>query len=262
MTATSYPNRDALLPAREPASVARRISGLLRLVAGALVLVAVATQITDQVLGDAFEPARYFSFFTVQSSLVNVVVLTTGGVLALRLQRDPELFTAVRMSTVAYAAVTAVVYNVLLRGLPSDGFVGLGWPGEILHVWIPVFIVLDWLFAPGRPALGWGRIWLAIGYPLAWVAFTLVRGVVTGWYPYPFLDSDAPAGPVSVIAYIVAIAFFIIVVACAAIVVSRVGPSVLAERERLEEERLEREREARDRAVLERLQGGRRAGGA
>lgn len=262
MTTTSYPDRDASIPPAAPPSAARRVTGVLRLAAGVLVTVAVATQITDQVLGDAFEPARYFSFFTVQSSLIDVVVLVTGGVLALGRQRDPELFTAVRMSTVAYAAVTAVVYNVLLRGLPSDGFTGLGWPGEILHVWIPAYIVLDWLLAPGRPALGWDRIWLAIGYPLAWVAFTLVRGVVTGWYPYPFLDPDAPAGPVSVIAYIVAIAFFIIAVACIAIVVSRVGPTVLAERERLEEERLEREREERDRAVLERLQGGRRTGGS
>jgi hypothetical protein len=260
MTATSYPARDALPGPRDPATAGRRITGALRLVAGALVLLAVGTQITDQVINDAFEAGRYFSFFTVQSSLINIVVLGTGGVLALRWRRDPELFTAVRMATVAYAAVTAVVYNVLLRGLPSDGFVGLGWPGELLHVWIPAFIVLDWLFSPGRPALGWGRIWIAIGYPLAWVAFTLVRGVLTGWYPYPFLDPDAEAGPESVIAYIVAIALFIIAVACVAIVVSRVGPSVLAERERAEIERLEREREHRDREVLERLHGGRRPG--
>ena len=25
-------------------------------------------------------------------------------------------------------------------------------------------------------------------YPLAWLAFTLVRGAVIDWYPYPFVD--------------------------------------------------------------------------
>ena len=25
-------------------------------------------------------------------------------------------------------------------------------------------------------------------YPLAWLAFTLVRGALIGWYPYPFVD--------------------------------------------------------------------------
>jgi hypothetical protein len=260
MTATSYPVRKAAPDHHAPPSAARLVAGAVRLLAAAVVTVAIAAQITDQVVNDAFEAAEYFSFFTVQSSLINIIVLLAGGVLAVRRRDDPELFTAVRMATVAYAAVTAVVYNVLLRDLPSDGFVGLGWPGEIMHVWIPIVILLDWLLSPGRPALGWGRIWLAIGYPLAWVALTLVRGVVTGWYPYPFLDPDAPAGPVSVIAYIVAIAFFIIVVAAIAILVSRLGRSVLAERERLEQERRERERELRDREVLERLRGGRGTG--
>jgi uncharacterized membrane protein len=255
MTATSYPNRDASLASREPASPARRITGVLRIIAGLLVLVAVITQITDQVLSGVFQPTEYFSYFTVLSSLINVIVLVSGGVIAVRWRRDTEFFTAVRMSTVAYAAVTAVVYNLLLRDLPGDGFVGLAWPGEVLHVWIPVFIVLDWLFGPGRPALGWGRIWLAIGFPLAWVAFTLVRGVVTDWYPYPFLDPDGPEGPVSVIVYIVAIAFFIIAVACVAIALSRVGRSVLAERDRERDERDARERAERERAVAERMRG-------
>jgi uncharacterized membrane protein len=260
MTATSYPNRDASLAPRDTASPARRITGVLRITAGLLVVVAVTSQITDQVLNGAFQPTRYFSYFTVLSSLINIAVLVAGGVIALRWRRDAGMFTAVRMSTVAYAAVTAVVYHLLLRNLPSDGFVGITWPGDLLHVWIPIFIVLDWLFAPGRPALGWGRVWYAISFPIVWVAFTLVRGVVTGWYPYPFLDPDAPEGPVSVIAYIVAISLFIIAIACIAIAVSRVGPSVLAERDRKRDERDERERAERERDVLERLQGSRRTG--
>ena len=202
---------------------ARRTFGALRLIAGAAVLTAVVTQIADQLAAAAFVPAQYFSYFTVQSSLVNVVVLFVGGWLALRRRRDPELFTAVRMATVAYAGVTCVVYNALLRGLPVDGHVGPSWPGELLHVWVPIFIVVEWLLAPGRATLGWGRIGSAVVYPLAWLAFTLVRGVLTGWYPYPFLNPDGPDGPVSVIAYVVAISAFIIGVAFVAVAISRAG---------------------------------------
>jgi hypothetical protein len=31
-------------------------------------------------------------------------------------------------------------------------------------------------------------LWLI--FPLAWLAFTLIRGAVDNWYPYPFLDPD------------------------------------------------------------------------
>ncbi|MBA3233238.1 MAG: Pr6Pr family membrane protein, partial [Propionibacteriales bacterium] len=29
---------------------------------------------------------------------------------------------------------------------------------------------------------------LALVYPVAWLAFTLSRGALIGWYPYPFVD--------------------------------------------------------------------------
>lgn len=199
------------------------VFGLLRLVAALAALGAIVFQIADQVAHDEFVPERYFSYFTVQSSLISIVVLSVGAVLAFRWKLDPELFTAIRMSAVAYAAVTCVVYNVLLRGLPDDGYVGLAWPGEVLHVWIPVFLIVEWLVAPGRAVLGWDRIWTAVGFPLVWLGFTLVRGVLTRWYPYPFLEPDGPAGPVSVIAYVVAISAFIIGSSALAIAVSRVG---------------------------------------
>jgi len=227
MTATSNPNQNPAAPsasllAPESATAARRVAGVLRLAAGMLVLAAIVTQIVDLVLNDAFEPHEYFSYFTIQSSLITIVVLTVGGLLALRWREDPELYTAVRMSAVTYAVVTAVVYNLLLRGIPTDDFVGVQWPNEVTHVWIPIVIALDWILSPGRAALAWGRLWLAIGYPLLWLAFTLVRGVLTGWYPYPFLEPDGPDGPTSVIAYIVGITLFILAVACVSIGISRI----------------------------------------
>jgi hypothetical protein len=226
MTTMSNPNQDSAPRPRttmpEQAGGLRRLVGVLRVAAGALVLAAITTQIVDLVVNDAFTPREYFSYFTIQSSLINIVVLVVGGVLALRWREDPELYTAVRMSAVTYAVVTAVVYNLLLRGVPTDDFVGVQWPNEVTHVWIPVVIALDWILSPGRAALGWGRLWLAIGYPLAWLGFTLVRGVLTGWYPYPFLDPDGPDGPTSVIAYIVGITLFILAVACVSIGISRI----------------------------------------
>lgn len=205
----------------EPATSARRTVGILRLIASALVLAAVVTQITDQVVHGAFVAGEYFSYFTVQSSLMNVVVLGIGGCLALRFKHDSVTYTGFRMATVSYAIVTGVVYNLLLRGLPPTGFVGIPWPKEIEHVWIPLYIVIDWLFATGRARLAWRWVWVAIAYPIAWCAFTLVRGAITAWYPYPFINPLEPGGWPSVGVYILAIAAFIIGLAFLATFYSR-----------------------------------------
>ena len=194
----------------ESATPARRTVAVIRLAAAALVLAAIITQIADQVIAGVFVPSEYFSYFTVESSMMNVVVLAAGGYLALRFKRDTMLYTGVRMATVSYAIVTGVVYNLLLRGLPPTGFVGLAWPKEVEHVWIPIYILIDWLFATGRARLVWKWVWAAVAYPIAWAAFTLIRGAMTGWYPYPFLNPNEPGGWPSVLTYIVGIAAFIV----------------------------------------------------
>ncbi|TFC50033.1 MULTISPECIES: Pr6Pr family membrane protein [unclassified Cryobacterium] len=202
----------------------RRAVGVLRILLATLVLAAIVTQITDQLLNDAFDPAAYFGFFTIQSSLMNVVVLFVGGVLALRLAAEPELLARVRMSTLAYAVITGVVYNLLLRNQPADGtFEGLTWPNEVLHVWAPALILLDWLLAPGRPALAWKRIWFALIYPLVWLAYALLRGTFTDWWTYPFLNPDEPGGWPSVFLYVLVIAVVIAGISAIAIGLSRLG---------------------------------------
>jgi len=209
------------LSSTEAATSARKTVGVLRGAAALLVLAAIITQIADQLGARVFVPSEYFSYFTVQSSMMNVVVLGTGAVLAFRLKRDTVLYTGVRMATVSYAIVTGVVYNLLLRGLPPTGYVGIQWPNEVEHVWIPIYILIDWLFATGRAKLAWRWVWAAIAYPLAWCACTLIHGAATGWYPYPFIDPTGPGGWPSVGAYILGIAAFIVGLAFLAVFYSR-----------------------------------------
>ena len=193
---------------------------VLRLVLAVTVAVTIGIQIGDRVAHDAFDPAEYFSYFTIQSGLINVVVFAVGTAMALRLRRDTVLFTAVRLSALTYAVITAGVYNLLLRGVPYEGFAGLQWPNEVLHVGVPVVVVLDWLLSPGRPALPWSSLRIALVFPVAWLAYTLPRGLATGVYPYPFLD-PATAGWGSVAAYIVALSAFIVGLVALAILYSR-----------------------------------------
>lgn len=187
----------------------RRFFAVARVILGLIVLVSVVYQITDRLTHNVFRPGEYFAFFTIQTALMDVVVLGVGAWLAWTTPRDTKVFTIVRVCIVAFAVVTCVVYNLLLRDVPSDpGYVWPVWPNEVLHVWAPILLVLDWLFAPGRFRIRVrAALWVLV-YPLAWVSFSLVRGVLTGWWPYPFLNPTNPAGWAGVVEYIVGIALF------------------------------------------------------
>ncbi|WP_156109608.1 Pr6Pr family membrane protein [Cryobacterium sp. MLB-32] len=188
---------------------ARRIVGVIRLAMALLLVAAVATQIVDESVHDSFVPAEYFSYFTIQSAVIVAVVLAFAGAVSMRRRRDSDLLTSLRLAALCYAVVTGVVYAALLRGVATDGYAGIAWPNEALHVWAPIVVAVDWLVAPGRSRPAWGRLWATLYFPIAWLSFTLIRGAVTGWYPYPFLDPASAAGWTGVLLYIAAIAVFI-----------------------------------------------------
>lgn len=202
----------------------RSVIGVARIIAGLLVLSGIITEIVDTLAHSAFKPDHYFAYFTIESSMMNVVVLVVGGVFAVRHPVDTRLLSTVRMAVLSYAVVTAIVYNVLLRNIPSNGdYQGPHWPTEVFHVAIPILLVLDWILTPGRVPVRWRSLALVASYPLAWLAFTMIRGGLGGWYPYPFLEPGGPGGVLSVVIYCVVLTAVILGFACAAIAISRAG---------------------------------------
>lgn len=71
----------------------------------------------------------------------------------------------------------------------------------------------DWLIAPARGPLTFRRAlgpWLAA--PLVWTTFTLIRGAVDGWYPYPFLNpANGGYGTVAIYAAGILVLFLAVV---------------------------------------------------
>ena len=134
----------------------------------------------------SFSPGNFFSFFTIQSNILASAVL----VLTALIRRDERsrLFDAVRGAATFYIAITGVVFALLLSGLQEDLDTHIAFVNFVVHYLIPVVLVVDWIVDPPRHRLG-PRIaaaWSA--YPLAWFAYTLVRGASVDWYPYPFVD--------------------------------------------------------------------------
>lgn len=174
---------------------------------------------------------NFFSFFTVESNAASAVILAIGAVLLIvRPGPDSETFTLVRASIVTYMVVTGVVYNLLLRGVELPQGSTLAWSNEILHVVAPLYLLLDWIFAPGRVPLAPRKIWPVLVFPIVWVVYALVRGPfvvddVYGndfWYPYPFLNPVTSAdGYLSVTFYVILIAAVIGLVAAGVLWISR-----------------------------------------
>jgi hypothetical protein len=71
---------------------------------------------------------------------------------------------------------------------------------------MPIVVVLDWLISPphNRLTIRKALVWLI--YPLAYCAYSLIRGPIVDWYPYPFLNPDEVGGYLGVAAYAVGIA--------------------------------------------------------
>ena len=70
---------------------------------------------------------------------------------------------------------------------------------KMLHMVVPALAFAGWAIFGPRPRIDWREIRLAILWPLAWLAETLVVGGLSGWYPYPFLDHREPDGTTGVV---------------------------------------------------------------
>ena len=186
----------------------------LRLVTAFALLSSVIYQVTDRLLNNVFRPGEYFAYFTIQTSLIAAVVLAVSGMRELRGVADTKALNLAKLSVSSYAIVVAVVYNALLRGtevLPGDPDYGYAWPvlpNEILHVWAPIFIVLDFALTKTTTKLKFKQIFWILAFPMAWLSFTIIRGILTDWWAYWFLNPNLEAGVGGVAVFIMIIVVF------------------------------------------------------
>lgn len=127
---------------------------------------------------------RLFSYFTVQSNLLVGVV---SVLLVVRPARDGAVFRVARLDALLCIAVTGIVYQTVLRGIAELSAAGQV-SDLLLHLLAPLLALVAWVLVGPRPRVDAATVWWSLAFPLAWIAYTFVRGAVVGWYPYPFLD--------------------------------------------------------------------------
>ncbi|MBG6237208.1 small-conductance mechanosensitive channel [Mycetocola sp. CAN_C7] len=203
----------------------RTVFGVLRIVAAGVILTAIIAQLLHSLTFDlpdvSFFFANFFSFFTIQSNVLAAVSLLVGAWYCFTQPKDPPWFSLALAATVTYMATTGVVYNLLLRQVSLDQVSTLGWSNEILHLVAPIYLMLVWLFSPGRTPVPWNRLGVIVVYPVVWSIYTMLRGALTGWYPYPFLNPAQPGSYGAVVVYILAIASVILLTGAGVVWLSR-----------------------------------------
>jgi hypothetical protein len=147
-----------------------------------------------------FARLNTFSYYTIQSNLLVAAALLLGMYYLWTGKPEPQGVVVFKSGALLWILVTGVVFALLLSGLwqPQGA---MAYVNLSLHYLTPIGMLLNWLlFEPkGRLKPAYLLAWMS--YPLLYMLGSWVRGSLTGFYPYWFLNPTAPypqgAGSVS-----------------------------------------------------------------
>ncbi|MFG1912499.1 Pr6Pr family membrane protein [Kribbella sp. NPDC048928] len=168
---------------------------------------------------------RFASYLTIWSNVLAAVVAAT---LALRPDRDGRWWRALRLDAVVILFGGGIVHWFFLRPL-LDLHGADRVADKLLHVVVPLVVVVGWIVVGPRGRIGTSDLGRFLVLPVIWLVYTLVRGAIVGWYPYPFVDVDQHGYPYVTIAAL-AIGALLVGLALVAKRLDRHLPGVAAKR--------------------------------
>ena len=183
--------------------------GIFRAALGLALLGSVAWQVNNRIAADLFRPAEYFAFFSITSSILAGVVLVYSAYVLLANKEETERQMSLRLIITVSMVIVGVVYHALLGDSAVDPRdIGYEWPvipNLVIHTWAPIAIVFDYLLSIRGAVPRWRKSLWVIAYPLGWLAFSITRGLIDGWWPYWFINPNSEIGIPGVIGYVLAI---------------------------------------------------------
>jgi hypothetical protein len=153
---------------------------------------------------------NFFSYFTILSNLL--VALSTTVRLMAPAGTAGRFFSHIRTYSAIclYITIVGLVYSIALRRIWNPQGQQLI-ADRLLHDVIPLLFLLTWIIFTPRKQLVWKNILSWLAFPAAYLVFTLIRGNITGWYPYPFIHAgELGYAKVALNAAMVLIAFIIV----------------------------------------------------
>jgi len=203
--------------------------GYLRILMALALFGSIYWQVSDRLAHNLFRPTEYFSYFTITSGLLAGAVLIVAGIGVLRNQAETKFLTLSRLTMAVSMVIVCVIYNALLaNAAPDERDIGYAWPvlpNQVIHTYMPIIIFLEWLFTNTGVALKLKSAFWVLVYPLTWLAFSITRGFVQGWWAYWFIDPQY--GISTMITWILAISVFFTVLSLAMLPAQRALAKVI-----------------------------------
>jgi hypothetical protein len=129
------------------------------------------------------------SYFTIQNNFLVALALTVLLLWpASRLGKffsNPPILTAMSV----YIIIVCLVYQIILRPQHTQH----GWfkfCDEIFHSISPPMFILFWLAFIDKPKISWSKAFNWLLYPLLYCFYILIRGAISNYYPYSFIDGN------------------------------------------------------------------------
>ncbi len=132
---------------------------------------------------------RFFSFYTILTNILVAIHFTSHA-----WGRKGNLFAFFQRATTStaitvYITIVGIIYNIILR---------LTWQptglqlvvDELLHTVIPLLCIVYWWMYIRASRLGWKNFLPWLWYPGVYFAFVIIRGIPSGFYPYPFINVE------------------------------------------------------------------------
>ena len=133
------------------------------------------------------ETVRYYSYMTVWTNLM--VTFCFGAVTLFRNANWAAFFrkNEVQSGTAVYITVVGFAYHFLLSATFNP--TGLEWFGDLLlHYINPILFVLYWIIGVEKQTYPYTQALRWLAFPMIYFVYSLIRGFITDWYPYFFVD--------------------------------------------------------------------------
>lgn len=86
-----------------------------------------------------------------------------------------------------FILIVGLVYQFVLRGIWEPEGMQLI-VDELLHTIIPLYTLVYWIVFSTKERLKFSDVVIWLFYPLVYLIFVLLRGSISNYYPYPFLN--------------------------------------------------------------------------
>lgn len=148
---------------------------------------------------------RFISFFTILTNLL-VALTFTGRFFQLRIAFRKGWLTALT----SYILIVGIIYQLLLRHLWHPSGMQLV-VDELLHTLIPLLVLIFWCLFEEKESLHYRQLPRWLIYPLIYFVYTLLRGLLSGYYPYPFIDINELGVAKALVTGVFILLFFVLV---------------------------------------------------